>query len=120
MKAATITFWSTLALILSASGCGGSPRSNSELSHSERLLIERTGGQMARNLAFPAGSSDWREAPSESVATAVTEIAARVPSAWTILYRSASDTLASLESPYRSFGYGDTPGQGDRQGTAAD
>lgn len=69
---------------------------------------------MARNLAFPPDSPEWREAPSESVATAVTAIAARVPSAWTVLYRSASDTLAKLESPYQGFGQDDTLVQGER------
>ncbi|MFO7625940.1 MAG: hypothetical protein R6V62_01620 [Candidatus Fermentibacteraceae bacterium] len=114
MKAATITVWSTLTLLLSASGCGGSPRSTAELSQTERVLLEETGGVLARNLAFPPGSANWREAPSESVATAVTGIAARVPSAWTVLFRSASDTLARLESPYQGIGYGDTLGQGVR------
>lgn len=114
MKAATITFWSMLTLLLSSSGCGGSPRSNAEISHGERLLIERAGGVMARHLAFPPDSPEWREAPSESVATAVTAIAARVPSAWTVLYRSASDTLAKLESPYQGFGQDDTLVQGER------
>jgi hypothetical protein len=114
MKAATIAVWSTLTLLLSASGCGGSPRSNSELSHNERVLLEETGGVLARNLAFPPGSANWHEAPSESVATAVASIAERVPSAWTVLYRSASDTLARLESPFQGTGYGDTLGQGVR------
>lgn len=114
MKAATITVWSTLTLLVSASGCGGSPRTNAELSQTERVFLEETGGTLARNLAFPPGSANWREAPSESVATAVTRIAGRVPSAWTVLYRSASDTLARLESPYQGIGYGDTLGQGIR------
>jgi len=114
MKAATITVWTTLTLLLSASGCGGSPRSNAELSRTEQALLEETGGILARNLAFPPGSANWSEAPSESVATAVTGIADRVPSAWTVLFRSASDTLARLESPYQGIGYGDTPGQGSR------
>lgn len=114
MKAATITVQALIAMLLSASGCGGSPRPDRSLSREESRFLRDTGGIIARNIAYPEGHEQWREAPSDSVGDLVIALARRVPATWTILYRAASDTLTTLESPYQGEGFGDSLGQGLR------
>lgn len=100
MKAATITILAWATVFLPVFSCGSSPLYNRELSGPETEMLNEAGGALARHLAYAPEHPEWREAPSDSLKREILNLAQRVPSAWSVFYRAASDTLMILGTPY--------------------